>query len=126
MAAGAATLIALAVTFSISVHPAPQIAVTITLPNDGHQVPQRTLVSGQLQNPNARLRILVRPVDLDTWWVQETPITHADGSWSGYVTVGTSTEGVGKSFELLALATDENKLEFGSPGRRPYVTPWLG
>lgn len=81
-----------------------QRTVTITSPHDGERVGPTGVVKGHVQNPEMRVYVLVRPIQLQTWWVQPIPSPpNSDGTWRAFAYFGTEEAGKGKTFEAVAV-----------------------
>jgi len=79
------------------------LKVRITSPVDGAEVGYRVLVDGTLNDPSARLYLIVKPKRGSSWWVQEPirPRKH----WRGVAYLGGEDWGIGEEFTLFVLAS---------------------
>lgn len=105
-----AAAIVLAVTFWIATRPAPSIEVKIVDPPDGAEVYLSTLVKGTVSTAHSEVYVLVHPLQTDSWWVQNKPFIQNDGHWQTIVYTGTASSGVAEPYEVVAIATDENRM----------------
>lgn len=90
--------------------PAPDIETVITEPNDGAEVEERTVVKGKSTPIPEVVYVLVHPRSTNSWWVQDLPVVQRTGDWSVDVSMGTASAGIGESFDIIALATNEGRL----------------
>lgn len=112
--------VAFAVVSLVSMEARPsEVTVTILQPPNGARVEgSRLRVSGVVQPPGALVTLVVRSETDDRWWVQD--VVRADarsGEWSIEAFVGTPTEGRGKRFTILALASADSALFHVFTGR---------
>jgi hypothetical protein len=105
-----AAVLALAIVTWLANWPAPAIETVINEPKDGAEVGQRTVVSGKTAPTPEIVYVLVHPRSTSTWWVQELPLVQRDGKWSVDVYIGTASAGIGESFDIIAVATNDGWL----------------
>jgi hypothetical protein len=97
--------------FSITSTPRP-CQVTITSPPNGMEVhgPEIT-VTGTIAPTTARVTVVVRSETDVRWWVQEIlDKRHHSGDWSLTARIGTQQAGLGETYEIVALASDDSYL----------------
>jgi len=87
-------------TFLLSRNP---LRVRIISPEDRAEVGYRVLVDGTLNDPSARLYLIVKPKRGSSWWVQE-PI-RSYKRWRGVAYLGGEDWGIGEEFTLFVLAS---------------------
>jgi hypothetical protein len=93
---------------SVKVKP---IQLAIAAPQDGLKIDgYRYLVKGAASDSNARVYVLVRPLETLDYWVQEQPTIDATGNWQVNAYLGEKKTGIGQDYEIMALATNENWL----------------
>jgi len=85
------------------------VNVAIVEPKDGAQVEGfRSLVKGSVNDANARVSVVVRPLTPTDYWIQEPPTMDTNGNWQINAHLGENNVGVGEKYEIIALATNEN------------------
>jgi hypothetical protein len=71
-------------------------------------------VQGKVSDPDAKVWVIVHPLEVSDYWVQAKPSVSEDGTWRVKVYVGRpGPDDVGKSFEILALANPQSELREG-------------
>lgn len=124
-----AAVLILAGTIWLATRPAPPIQLRIVTPSDGDDVGLSTLVQGEVAPISSDVYVLVHPLSTDRWWVQNLPFVQNDGRWQVRVYTGTETEGIGELYEILAVATNENRLirilrgDYPIPGQQLEAIP---
>lgn len=108
-----------------TVVPAGPVQVEITAPRNGLWVEGTSLsVEGIVRPAGARVTLVIRSERDPRWWVQPVvrPSRIADGVgyWTVKGSLGTKTEGIGQTFEVVALASLNNIIFDLLTGR--YVT----
>jgi hypothetical protein len=93
-------------TKSLDIKP-PYYNRVVSEPKEGAEVGQRAMVKGKSVPVPEVVYVLVHPQSANTWWVQEFPLVQKDGNWSVNAYLGTESLGIGESFDIVALATDE-------------------
>lgn len=89
------------------------VRIQIESPQQNSEVGLTEIVKGKVSNPKVRFYVLVHPLLTNMWWVQRIPSPpNQDGSWQTLCYFGTETKGIGESFEVVAIVT-EDKLEEG-------------
>ena len=92
----------------------PKALLRITAPLDKTDVPNRPLVEGKVADPNAKVWIIVHPMEVSDYWVQPKISVKNDGTWRTIIYIGRPGEiDVGKMFELMAVADPKVKLKEG-------------
>jgi hypothetical protein len=107
--AGGATLTALALVAIIWLanRQPPAIETILSQPTDGTEVERRTTVRGKSSPLPEAVYVLVHPRATDVWWVQSLPLLQQDGNWNVDVNLGEGSVGIGETFDIIALATNE-------------------
>ena len=91
------------VLIGIKFWPANPLKVRIASPEDGAHVGRKVTVKGTLNDPNARLYLIVKPFsDRRYWWVQ-APVT-SGARWKATAFLGGEREGIGERFILFVLS----------------------
>lgn len=109
-ASALAFLLVLVVTLWV---PARFIAATkirIVRPTDHTWVGRRPLVEGSVLPSRVNVHVLVRPLAMNEWWVQQPVIVDAEGRWRLPVHVGSATDGILQKYEIVAVATSASPL----------------
>jgi hypothetical protein len=79
--------------------------VRIETPQDADVVKGGWLsVEGDVKPADASVTILVHPTEANGWWVQAPVQKGIGGAWRAGVSLGTSTDGRHKHFQLVAVA----------------------
>jgi len=87
------------------------IQIKIDAPQEGEKIDgYRYVVKGTVNDPNAGVYVVVRPLEPLDYWVQERPTVDATGNWQVNAYFGERSAGVGEGYEVIALATRENFL----------------
>ena len=73
-------------------------------------MPEVSFATGTVSSSTATVYVLVHPLSTNGYWVQNIPTVSANGEWRTQIRLGTRSEGAGQSYEILALATNENWL----------------
>ena len=89
------------------------VIVTIDEPKDGNAVSWRPVVSGSVSMPNARVWLVVHPLQTAQYWVQPRVTVMQDGSWRTQAYIGEEHENVGQRFELMAVVEQSGNLRDG-------------
>jgi len=92
---------------------APKATLRITAPSDEAQVPERPLVEGTVADPKAEVWVIVHPMAVSDYWVQQRLTPKADGTWKVKIYVGKGPIGVGEQFEIMAVANPKVQLNEG-------------
>ncbi len=87
-----------------------QQTISITSPTDGSRVCQRTMVRGSVSDFELQVFVLIHPMATDIFWVQPVPNMRQDGRWDVYSYFGEPSQGIGKPFEIIAIASRNKKL----------------
>jgi hypothetical protein len=97
----------------LEIIPANPVDVRITSPSTGTTVGKAEIfIAGTVSPPDARVLVLVHPVDSDRWWVQLEPsVTQPDSNqnasqWETTIYLGDETHGIGEQFEVVALGSE--------------------
>ena len=96
--------------------------VRIESPQPAAGVGLSEIVRGKVTNLDrkASVYVLVHPLSMNLWWVQRLPSPpNADGSWQTQCYFGTEKEGMGESFELVAIAATSRLKEGQTLGEFP-------
>jgi len=107
---GPALMLLIVIAFLILVNLSPpDLDVEIMSPEEGASVGHRYTIQGKVSDPSALVYVLIHPLSTNLWYVQNRPAVRSDGRWSTIIYFGTiDGEGIGDSYEVVALATDEN------------------
>jgi len=93
----------------------PKVMLRITTPHDKAQVPERPTAEGTVADPNAKVWVIVHPMEVSDYWVQRNVTVKEDGAWKGKIYIGSpGSIDVGKQFEILAVANPKIKLSEGN------------
>src|SRR5438128_2749139 len=63
-------------------------SIQITLPSDRAQVPVRAMIEGIVGDPNAKVWVIVHPMETSDYWVQPSTTVKEDGTWRVQVYFG--------------------------------------
>lgn len=92
--------------------PASPVEVKINSPSSKTIIyDSKIAVVGTVSPPDARVLVLVHPVDSDRWWVQMEPRMTSQESnpmesiWETTIYLGDETRGIGEEFEVIALGS---------------------
>jgi hypothetical protein len=106
---GASTFGSLA---GLEIIPSSPVDVRITSPSSGTIVGKAEIsVAGTVSPPDARVLVLVHPVDSNRWWVQLEPsisqqnFNQTASQWETTIYLGDETHGIGEQFEVVALGS---------------------
>ena len=109
--------IALVVAFlvaSLSVLSAQQLKLRITAPEDKAAVSERPIAEGTVANPSAKVWVIVHPMEVADYWVQQAVTVNTDGTWEVQIDIGRpGTVDVGKRFEIVAVANPKARFRKG-------------
>lgn len=87
------------------------VYIEIVEPKDATLVREhRYLVKGTVGDSNAKVSVVVRPLEPLDYWVQDPPTIDANGNWQVNAYFGERNVGRGEKYEIIALATYENFL----------------
>ena len=90
------------------------LELEITAPADGAAVPRRPRVIGTSSRPDATVWIIVRPTELEEFYVQPEVSIEQNGNWSVSIYIGRAGQlDVGKQFEVMAVANPVETLQEG-------------
>lgn len=88
--------------------------LTITAPPDKTQVPGRPFVEGRVADPNAKVWVIVHPMEVGDYWVQPSVTVKDTGTWKVMIHIGgPGNIDVGKQFEIMAVANPKVELNEG-------------
>lgn len=90
--------------------PTPSIDLKILAPSDGSECENKTIVQGKVSPSQSVVYVLVHPLSTNIWWVQNLPLVQNDGHWQTQVYLGEENVGIKESYEIIAVATNENYL----------------
>jgi len=94
--------------------PEPTGQVQITSPLDKSQVHERTFIEGTVSDPQAKVWVILHPLELSDYWVQPAVTVRKDGTWRVNAYLGRPGNiDVGKQFELMVIAKPEEPLKEG-------------
>jgi hypothetical protein len=86
----------------------------ITAPEEGAAVPERPFVKGRIKSLHAKVWVVVHPMEVSDYWVQQPVTVGEDGAWEVQIHVGQpGPDDVGKRFEIRALANPKSTLRQG-------------
>ncbi|HEX8493602.1 MAG TPA: hypothetical protein VF658_12215 [Pyrinomonadaceae bacterium] len=87
------------------------VTIEIIEPVNAAQIEgNRYLVKGKVNDPDAKISVVVRPLEPLDYWVQETPTIDSGGNWQVNAHFSERNVGIGERYEVFALATRENFL----------------
>lgn len=93
---------------------AQDLTVQVTTPEDGSVVDVRPPVAGTVSDSDAEVWVLVHPMLIQTYFVQEKPNVRPDGgSWQILAHVGRPAMDEGLQFEIIAIANPDGQLRAG-------------
>ena len=96
--------------------------LSIIEPKNGDSVPERPYVSGKVADPNAKVWVIVHPMEVSDYWVQQKVNVKKDGNWKVCIYIGRpGNEDVGKGFEIKAVASPKSDLKQGD-----MLSDWPG
>ncbi len=100
---------------SASLASGQELNLHITAPPDKVQVPERPFVEGTVADPNAKVWVIVHPMEVSDYWVQPSITVKRDGTWKVKIYIGRPGRiDVGKQFEIMAIANPKVRLKEGS------------
>jgi hypothetical protein len=103
LASGAVVVSCGALAYLLTSEAEPRVA--IRRPLDGSAVTEPWIaIEGTVDPPDAYVAILVHPKQDDGWWVQPQPLKGTAGSWLGQIGLGSSDQGAGDQFQVVAVA----------------------
>lgn len=81
--------------------------INITDPLNDAKVGLQYLVRGKVSTDySGNVYVLVHPILTDLCWVQQPPLSiNGDGTWQSLCYFGTENQGIGESFEIIAIIT---------------------
>lgn len=92
-------------------------AITITVPPDGSEVDQKSLVEGTVSDSSQEVWVVVHPLDTSSYWLQPRVSVHSSGLWNSMAYFGRSGDlDKGKRFEVVAIAGPYDTLQEGEYG----------
>lgn len=87
------------------------VNIAIIEPKDMTQIEgNRYLVKGTMSDSNAKVFVVVRPLESSDYWVQDPPTIDGNGNWQVNAYFGERNAVIGEKHEIIALATQENFL----------------
>jgi hypothetical protein len=105
--------------------PQPSGQIQITLPQDGSQVLPRTYIEGSVSDPNAKVWVVIHPMEVSSYWVQPAITVGKGGTWKVMAYLGRSGNiDVGKQFEIMAVANPKFSLKEGDVLSRWPEVQW--
>lgn len=91
-----------------------QLKLRIAAPPDKAKVPERPFVEGTVTDPNAKVWVVVHPMEVSDYWVQPSVTVKGNGTWKVMIYIGRpGTIDVGKQFEIMAVANPKARLKEG-------------
>jgi hypothetical protein len=97
--------------------------IVITDPSPGSVFTSPKIkVRGKTSNTNSRVYLLVHPATTDTWWVQDLPDYDMKDmtNWNVECYIGTKDQGIGDSYDIVALSSVDNIILDALLGRHLY------
>ncbi|OGW75357.1 MAG: hypothetical protein A2Z72_06960 [Omnitrophica bacterium RBG_13_46_9] len=92
-----------------------EVNLRITAPLDKSQVPERPFIEGTVTDPNAKVWVIVHPMEVSDYWVQPAINVKEDGTWKVMIYIGRpGTIDIDKQFEIMAVANPEVRLSEGN------------
>lgn len=79
-----------------------RVTISIDHPVDSGYVWQEYTVRGSV-HPRAEIRVLLRALTTNEYWVQDVPVIDSEGSWQTVCWFGSETEGGQEYYELFAI-----------------------
>lgn len=91
-----------------------QIVLHIIEPKNEDLVPEQPYVKGTVVDPNTKVWVIIHPMEVSDYWVQQRVNVKEDGTWRVQVHIGKpGFIDVGKQFEIMAVANPKVKLKEG-------------
>ena len=86
----------------------------ITAPADSSNLPELPFVEGVVADRDAKVWVVVHPMEVSDYWVQPSVNVKGDGSWRVKIHIGRPgrIDG-GKEFEIRAVANPQKRLKEG-------------
>jgi hypothetical protein len=79
-----------------------KVTIWIEHPYDGDSVTMVYLITGSV-HPRAEIRVLLRALTTNEYWVQDVPVVDNYGKWQTVCWFGTETVGMGEYYEVFAI-----------------------
>jgi hypothetical protein len=99
---------------AISIANGQQQTLHITAPLDKAKVPERPYVEGSVTDPNAKVWVIVHPMEVSDYWVQPAITVKGNGTWKVKIYIGRpGSIDVGKQFEIMAVANPRGSIKEG-------------
>lgn len=92
----------------------PTGQIQIISPYDGSQVGARIYVEGTVSAPSAKIWLIIHPMNVSAYWVQQNVSVRKDGTWKvmAYLGRGGNLD-IAREFEIMAVAYPEKGLHEG-------------
>ena len=88
--------------------------ISITEPKNEDSVSEYPVFKGQVADPNAQVWIVVHPMEIAEYWVQQPVTVSSNGSWETQPNIGRpGNVDDGKRFEVMAIVNPESPLTTG-------------
>jgi hypothetical protein len=108
-------LIAIILVVTISVVKGQQFNLRITSPLDKARVPERPYVEGTVTDSNAKVWVIVHPMEVSDYWVQPSVTVKENSTWKVKIYIGRpGSIDVGKQFEIMAVTNPKASLKEGT------------
>ncbi len=92
---------------------AQHLKVFITDPQEGATVTPRPFVTGTVEDPGARVWVVVHPTEQGDYWVQQPASPRDDKTWRVQIYVGEPNTPGGTHFEIRAVVNPKAQLAEG-------------
>lgn len=88
--------------------------ISITSPVENEQVIELPIVEGTVSDSAAKVWVIVHPMEVSDYWVQQAVTMKEGGKWKVQIHIGRSGNvDVGKHFEIVAVANPKSSLKEG-------------
>lgn len=99
----------------VSLADAQQLNININSPVDKTKVNELPFVEGTVSDSRASVVIIVHPMEVGDYWVQQNVTAKKSGAWKVQIHIGRpGTIDVGKKFEIMAAANPRARLAEGN------------
>jgi len=99
----------------ISLAGAQELNISINSPLDKAKVTGRPAIEGTVSDPRAIVAVIVHPMEVGDYWVQQNVTVKKSGAWKVLINIGRpGTIDVGKHFEIMAVAKPKTLLREGA------------
>jgi len=94
---------------------AQQLTLSVKSPLDNGNVVERDFVEGTVSDPRASVSVIVHPMEVGDYWVQQNVNVRKNGTWRVQIHIGRpGAVDAGKRFEIRAVANPNTALREGT------------